>query len=116
LEDLFTLVRADITTKNPNLSEKYKRNYENVFNKVIEVQEKDRLREFQSPVRGETIMELCALQPSKPVGIIKSKIEDAILDGLIPNEFEAALQYLIENKDAWLDEIRASNPHLFRNL
>lgn len=116
LEDLFTLVRADITTKNPNLSEKYKRNYENVFNKVIEVQEKDRLREFQSPVRGETIMELCALQPSKPVGIIKSKIEDAILDGLIPNEFEAALQYLIENKDSWLNDIRASNPHLFRNL
>lgn len=115
LEDLFTLVRADITTKNPNLSEKYKRNYENVFNKVVDVQEKDRLREFQSPVRGEVIMEICNLMPSKPVGIIKSKIEDAILDGLIPNDYEDALRYLNDNKDLWLDEIRTANPHLFRH-
>lgn len=105
LQDLFTLVKADITTKNPNLSEQYKNNYEKVFNKVIEVQEKDKLREFQSPVRGEEIMEICNLQPSKKVGLIKKKIEDAILDGLIDNNYDAAKLYFLENKDKWLEEL-----------
>ncbi len=114
IEDLFTLVRADITTKNPHLSKKYKNNYENVFLKVVEVQEKDKLREFQSPVRGETIMEICKLPPSKPVGIIKSNIEEAILDGIIPNDFDASLNYLILKKDQWLNEIRLQYPQLFR--
>ncbi|MPN10273.1 hypothetical protein SDC9_157568 [bioreactor metagenome] len=66
------------------------------------MQEKDRLREFQSPVRGEEIMEICNLQPSRMVGIIKANIENAILDGLIPNEYEAAKIYFLENKDEWL--------------
>ncbi|MBM2816245.1 MAG: cca [Ignavibacteria bacterium] len=105
LEDLFLLCRADITTNNPHLSEQYLNNYEIVFQKVVEVQEKDKLREFQSPVRGEEIMELCDLQPSKPVGMVKSRIEEAILDGIIPNEHDAARSYLLENKDAWLEEI-----------
>lgn len=115
LEDLFTLVRADITTKNPHLSEKYRTNYENVFRKVIEVQEKDKLREFQSPVRGETIMEICDLPPSKPVGIIKSNIEEAILEGIIPNDFDVALSYLMQNKDIWLNDIKSQFPQLFRS-
>lgn len=102
LEDLFTLVRADITTKNPNLSQKYKSNYEIVFQKVIEVQEKDKLREFQSPVRGEEIMEICGLAPSKAIGIIKNNIEEAILEGEIPNEYDAAKTYFLNNKDIWL--------------
>jgi len=104
LEDLFTLVRADITTKNPNLTVKYRNNYEKVFQKVIDVQEIDKLREFQSPVRGEEIMELCNLKPSKKVGILKEKIEEAILDGIIPNEYEAAKAYFIKNKDLWMNE------------
>lgn len=104
LNDLFTLVRADITTKNPNLSEKYKQNYEIVFNKVIEVQEKDKLREFQSPIRGEEIMEICGIEPSKTVGLIKSRIEEAILDGLIANEYDAAKVYFLKNKKTWLKE------------
>ncbi len=104
LDDLFTLVRADITTKNPNLSEKYKQNYEKVFQKVLFVQEKDRLREFQSPVRGEEIMEICGIEPSKTVGLIKTRIEEAILDGIIPNEYEAARKYFMTHKNAWLKE------------
>jgi putative nucleotidyltransferase with HDIG domain len=107
LDDLFTLVRADITTKNPNLSEKYKQNYEKVFTKVLIVQEKDKLREFQSPVRGEEIMELCGIEPSKTVGLIKSRIEEAILDGLIPNKYEEAKEYFLENKKSWLKEFAA---------
>ena len=105
LDDLFTLVRADITTKNPDLSDRYKQNYEKVFRKVMQVQEKDKLREFQSPVRGEEIMELCGIEPSKLVGLIKTKIEEAILDGIIPNEYEPAKAYFLENKKDWLIEL-----------
>ncbi len=108
LEDLFTLCRADITTKNPNLTEQYKQNYEVVFAKVIDVQEKDKLREFQSPVRGEEIMEIFALQPSRNVGIIKTKIEEAILDGLIPNEYEPAKEFMLKYKDEWMKELGIS--------
>ena len=106
LEDLFLLCRADITTKNPKLSSIYLNNYELVFKKVIDVQEKDSLREFQSPIRGDEIMAVCNLQPSKAIGIIKTNIEEAILDGLIPNEYDAAKAFFLENKDKWLDEIK----------
>jgi len=105
LDDLFTLCKADITTKNPNLSIKYLKNYDIVRKKVIGVQEKDKLKEFQSPVRGEEIMKICSLMPCKAVGILKSKIEDAILDGFIPNEYDASLEYFLMNKDSWLAEI-----------
>ncbi len=105
LEDLFTLCRADITTNNPKLSEKYLQNYELVKQKVIEVQEKDKLREFQSPVRGEEIMELCSIPPSISVGLIKQAIEEAILDGIIPNDYQIAKDYFLTNKDIWIDEI-----------
>lgn len=104
LEDLFTLCKADITTNNPKLSYQYFNNYDFVFNKVKNVQEKDKLREFQSPVRGDEIMELTGLPPSKIIGDIKSQIEEAILDGIIPNEYEAAKAYFLENKDKWIQE------------
>jgi poly(A) polymerase len=102
LEDLFLLCKCDITSKNPNLTKKFLQNYDIVAQKVIEVQEKDKLREFQSPVRGEEIMEICNIPPSKLVGIIKTNIENAILDGQIPNEYEAAKQYFLANKAAWI--------------
>ncbi|MGB9771411.1 MAG: CCA tRNA nucleotidyltransferase [Candidatus Kapaibacteriota bacterium] len=101
LEDLFLLCRCDITTNNPNLSKKYLNNYQKVWNKVLKVQEKDKLREFQSPVRGEEIMEIFGLQPSPEVGVIKTAIEEAILDGIIPNEYEKALQFVLERKENW---------------
>lgn len=104
LQDLITLCRADITSKNPQKVEKYLANYEAVMQKVFEVQEKDRLRAFQSPVRGDEIMKICNLKPSKKVGEIKKAIEDAILDGVIENSHEAALEYLIKIKDDFLKE------------
>jgi len=102
LEDLFLLCKLDITSKNPNLTQKYLNNYALVAQKVIDVQEKDKLREFQSPVRGEEIMAICDIPPSKLVGIIKTNIENAILDGIIPNEYEAAKSYFLEHKDEWM--------------
>jgi len=99
LDDLITLCRADITSKNPNKVSKYLDNYERVMKKVYDVKEKDKLRAFQSPVRGEEIMKICKLKPSKKVGEIKTAIEDAILDGKIPNEYDAALEYLYKIKD-----------------
>ena len=102
LEDLFKLCRADITTKNPDLSVKYLSNYEKVAQKVLFVQEKDKLREFQSPVRGDEIMEICRMKPSKAVGLIKASIEEAILDGLIKNNHEEAMEFFMNNKDFWL--------------
>ena len=99
LEDLITLCRADITSKNPDKVSKYLDNYEKVMRKVWEVEEKDKLRAFQSPVRGDEIMKVCNLKPSKKVGQIKSAIEDAILDGKIGNNYEEAYNYLLKIKE-----------------
>ncbi len=102
LHDLITLCRADITSKNMEKVSEYLANYERVMNRVLEVEEKDKLRAFQSPVRGEEIMQICNLKPSKKVGEIKTAIEDAILDGIIPNTYEDALSYLYKIKDQHL--------------
>ncbi len=104
LEDLITLCRADITSKNESKVAKYLSNYERVMKKVWEVEEKDKLRAFQSPVRGEVIMEVCNLKPSKKVGLIKTAIENAILDGKIGNNYEEAYEYMLKIKDAILIE------------
>lgn len=99
LEDLLILCRADITSKNPEKMKRFMKNYEIIERKIVEVQEKDKLRNFQSPVRGEEIMQICNLNPCKTVGTIKKAIEEAILDGIIPNEYEAAKEYLFKIKD-----------------
>jgi tRNA nucleotidyltransferase/poly(A) polymerase len=103
LEDLIVLCRADITSKNPAKVEKYLGNYERVMQKVRDVKERDQLRAFQSPVRGEEIMQICNLKPSRKVGEIKTAIEEAILDGKIGNNYEEAYKYLIEIKDQFLE-------------
>jgi len=112
IDDLLTLCRADITSKNPRLSKKYQGNYDLVARKMEEVEEKDRMRAFQSPVRGEEIMQICNLPPSKTVGLLKTAIEEAIIEGVIPNDYDAAYQYLMEIKDS----IIAENPLTSREL
>jgi poly(A) polymerase len=107
LDDLFLLCRADITSRDARKVAKYLQNYDHVIERIRDVREKDQLRAFQSPVRGEEIMEICGLKPSRMVGVLKEAIEDAILDGRIPNEYEAARTYLLEIKDGLL---AASNP------
>jgi tRNA nucleotidyltransferase/poly(A) polymerase len=102
LEDLFLLCRADITSKDPSKVKKYLENFNRVEKRVAEVEEKDRIRNFQSPVRGEEIMKICNLKPSKPVGKIKKAIEEAILEGIIPNDYDAALNYLYKIKDRYI--------------
>lgn len=103
LNDLITLCRADITSKNPQKVSKYLANYDRVMKKVLEVKEKDKLRAFQSPVRGEEIMKVCNLKPSKKVGEIKKVIEEAILDGIIANDYDEAYDYLLKIKDKYLE-------------
>lgn len=103
LDDLIKLCRADITSKNPEKVSKYLSNYERVMQKVYDVEEKDKLRAFQSPVSGKVIMEVCNLKPSKKVGEIKTAIEEAILDGQIGNNYEDAYEYLLKIKDEFLN-------------
>ena len=99
LDDLIVLCRADITSKNPSKVNQYLENYNIVMQKVQDVREKDKLRAFQSPVRGEEIMKVCNIPPSKLVGEIKLAIEEAILDGKIGNNYEEAFEYFIKIKD-----------------
>lgn len=102
LDDLITLCRADITSKNPSKVSRYIENYEIVMQKVKDVRERDQLRAFQSPVRGEEIMRVCNIPPSKLVGEIKTAIEEAILDGKIANNYEESFEYFLKIKDDFL--------------
>jgi poly(A) polymerase len=110
LEELLKLCRSDITSKNPKLVKRYLRNYDNLVARMEEVEERDRLRTWQPPVDGETIMKECDIEPGVAVGILKTRIEDAVLDGIIPNEHEAALRYLHEIKDEVLSRPLKKKP------
>ncbi len=94
IEDLITLCEADITTKNPQRFKRYHDNFKLVREKIKTVEEKDQLRNFQPPVSGEMIMQFFDLPPCREIGLIKEAIKEAILEGIIPNETEAALDYM----------------------
>ncbi len=96
IEDLMKLVEADITSKNPMRVRKYLDNYSHVRQKLKDIEEKDRIRSFQPPVDGALIMKTFNLKPCREIGLIKDAIKDAILDGLIPNEYDAAFAFMLK--------------------
>jgi len=96
IDDLMLLCEADITSKNEQRKQRFLDNFKLVRQKLIDLEERDRIRNFQPPVSGEEIMERFHLQPCREVGVLKSAVKDAILDGLIPNDHDAALAFVIE--------------------
>ena len=96
IDDLMILCKADITSKNQNKVDRYRDNYDKLIEKIAEIEESDRMRNRQPPISGEDIMKIFNLRPSREVGILKTAIREAILDGDIQNDYEQSLVFLIE--------------------
>ncbi|MBR4213452.1 MAG: HD domain-containing protein [Bacteroidales bacterium] len=101
IDDLMILCKADITSKNALKVERFRQQYEELRRKLVEVEEKDAVRNFKNPITGEIVMEKYHIPPCNTIGIIKEAVKEAILDGLIPNDFDAAYAFM-EKKAAEL--------------
>ena len=125
LDDLLLFSKCDVTTKNVEKRKRYIENYERLEKRIHEVAAKDHLRNFTVPVTGDEIMQTFDLKPSKPVGQIKEAIKNAILDGIIPNEHDAAIAYMFKvakeylpnmDIDAIFNEALKKYPETLKNL
>ena len=107
IDDLMCLCEADITSKNEVRKKNFLQNFKLVRTKLVDIEEKDRIRNFQPPVDGEEIMQLFGLSPCRQIGSLKSSLKDAILDGTVPNEHDAALEFVISKaKDMGLAPVK----------
>ncbi|KAA3615108.1 MAG: HD domain-containing protein [Calditrichaeota bacterium] len=103
-EDLMILCRADITSKNPKRVKRYLNNYEHLLKKLIEVEERDKIRNFQPPVNGQEIMQIFNCKPGRLIGKVKKFLEEAILEGQVENDHDACIALILENKDRFNDK------------